>query len=113
MSDNGKNGVTVGFREIYDQMLGVSRSLERLDYRMKNIEDKFETVNRVDERSRDALMIAKESKKMSVNNIDDIDNLKKDLEKKDRDRKNDIRWFIGTAIAFIGLLVPIFIKLFL
>ena len=44
-----ENGVTIGYKEIYKELRGVSESLTKLDSRMERIEEKFGTVKDADE----------------------------------------------------------------
>lgn len=105
-----ENGVTVGFKEIYDEMKGVSESLIKLDHRIQSIEEKIETVNEANERSRQAEHLAEKNQK-------EIEELKKDFYKyvqaerqsRDNNRKNMIAT-AAIAVPVLLAIIPILVQ---
>jgi hypothetical protein len=57
-----KSGVVITQREMYDLIQVVSRSLQRMESKLEHLEEKIADSNEIDERSREALEIAKETK---------------------------------------------------
>ncbi|SES02434.1 hypothetical protein [Salipaludibacillus aurantiacus] len=104
-----EEGVTVGYKEIYDELRGVAQSIVKLDHRMQRIEERFDKLDTVDERSREALDKAEDA-------VADTENLKKEFiaykksqaQKEQSDKKLKIA-IIGTLLPVVLFLTPILI----
>ncbi|WP_091275672.1 hypothetical protein [Alteribacillus persepolensis] len=105
-----EEGVTVGYKEIYDELRSVSQSLVRLDGRMERIEEKFETVKEANERSRKAYNLADGATK-------DIDELERRFisyterqeERADREKKHKLT-MAGILVTVILFVLPMVIQ---
>lgn len=116
-----ENGVTIGYKEIYKELRGVSESLTKLDSRMERIEEKFGTVKDADERSREALNEAKGAQE-DIDELKDEFNsyVKEERKRREQERKRQMekeqnekrnKWaVIGVAVTVVIFLLPIIIQ---
>ncbi|WLR52478.1 hypothetical protein LC040_06130 [Bacillus tianshenii] len=87
-----QNGVTIGFREIYDEMRGMTQTLNRLDQRISKLEEKTSIAKEADERSREALEMANEA----CAKAEEAAQIVADTEK---ERKQNRKWIIGLTVT--------------
>lgn len=90
----------VGYKEIYDELRGVTKSLTKLDGRMEKLEEKFETVNEANNRSRQAYEMAKENEREVAQLISRFkDYTREESKRRERQGKN--------IIGIIAIIVPV------
>lgn len=66
MQDMNNNGVVISPREMYDLLLRMSNAHQEILSRLKVIEDQLRSVQKTDERSREALDIAEDAKDLAL-----------------------------------------------
>jgi hypothetical protein len=67
-----KAGVVITQREMYDLILNVSRSLQRMESKLELLEEKIADSNEIDERSREALNTAHEALELAKKNESEL-----------------------------------------
>lgn len=102
-----EKGVTVGYKEIYDELRSVSKSLLKLDNRMENIEKNFTELKEADKRSREADQKAESAHKKADRIENELVAFKKYQAQKEQTDKKYRMAIIGTLLPVILFLLPI------
>lgn len=87
-------GVMITLREIYDSVQGVGDSLERMEGKLLHLEEKSLLAVKADERSQDALNIAKEAYRLAKESNEAIESYQ---QSKDEQKQ----WYSRTVIAAV------------
>ncbi|WLR50017.1 hypothetical protein LC040_12060 [Bacillus tianshenii] len=87
-----QNGVTIGFREIFDEVKGMGQVLQRLEQRMTHMEEKTDVAVTADQRSQEALAQAKEATELAKRAMEVV-------QETEEDRKNNRKWIIGLTVT--------------
>jgi len=87
-------GVVITLREIYDSVQGVGDSLERMEGKLLHLEEKTLLAVKADERSQNALDMAKEAYRLAEESNEAIESYQQSKE----DQK---QWYSRTIIAAV------------
>ncbi len=112
MGEDSKPTIEIDVKEFYDQMQDLSKSVAELKTLMQTMQTTINQASESDERSKENKREIEQLRKDLEDHVEDFDDYKESIQETQQEQRVHKRWFIGTVVVVLGIVLPLAYKIF-